>query len=124
MIEQLINRCIIASPSEVWAARVHPDMDAADGLAKLWSEVMHVCRLDEDDPVLPERSHEPALVESPKRLSGRASTPSLQRPRHRPHGRAVPHSRWMAASFTTAAGLEHHPNLPSEEVFTTPIPSA
>jgi aminopeptidase len=33
-----------------------------------------------------------------------------------------PTSNWMAASFTTAAGLEHHPNLPTEEVFTTPDP--
>jgi aminopeptidase len=28
----------------------------------------------------------------------------------------------MAAAFTTAAGLPHHPNLPSEEIFTAPDP--
>jgi aminopeptidase len=30
--------------------------------------------------------------------------------------------RWWAADFQTAAGLRHFPNLPTEEVFTTPDP--
>ncbi len=34
----------------------------------------------------------------------------------------LPSSRWMAASFERADGLWHHPNLPTEEVFTTPDP--
>jgi aminopeptidase len=34
----------------------------------------------------------------------------------------LPSSRWMAASFTTVEGIEHHPNLPTEETFTTPDP--
>src|SRR3954469_17225716 len=34
----------------------------------------------------------------------------------------LPSSRWMAASFETVDGIEHHPNLPSEETFTTPDP--
>jgi aminopeptidase len=29
---------------------------------------------------------------------------------------------WWAADFSTAAGLRHFPNLPTEEVFTTPDP--
>jgi len=33
-----------------------------------------------------------------------------------------PSSKWLAADFETAAGLKHHPNLPTEEVFTTPDP--
>src|SRR2546423_5417430 len=32
----------------------------------------------------------------------------------------LPVSRWRAARFTTAWGLEHVPNMPTEEVFTTP----
>jgi aminopeptidase len=34
----------------------------------------------------------------------------------------LPSSRWMAASFQTVDGIEHHPNLPTEETFTTPDP--
>src|ERR671936_1499397 len=31
--------------------------------------------------------------------------------------------QWWAADFTTAEGLRHFPNLPTEEVFTTPDPT-
>ena len=31
---------------------------------------------------------------------------------------------WAAGDFTTPRGLRHLPNLPTEEVFTTPIPLA
>ena len=32
----------------------------------------------------------------------------------------MPQSRWMCAAFTTVDGIEHIPNLPTEEVFTSP----
>ena len=34
----------------------------------------------------------------------------------------LPTHTWWAADFTTADGLRHFPNLPTEEVFTTPDP--
>ena len=36
----------------------------------------------------------------------------------------LPSSSWMAARFYTIDGIVHMPNLPSEEVFTTPDPTA
>ena len=34
----------------------------------------------------------------------------------------LPGARWQAARFETVDGIEHMPNLPTEEVFTTPDP--
>ena len=34
----------------------------------------------------------------------------------------LPSSRWISARFQTIDGVEHMPNLPSEEIFTTPDP--
>ena len=34
----------------------------------------------------------------------------------------LPSSTWLAAKFETAGGIEHQPNIPTEEVFTTPDP--
>jgi aminopeptidase len=34
-----------------------------------------------------------------------------------------PSARWLSAEFQTANGLVHHPNLPTEELFTTPDPA-
>ena len=36
----------------------------------------------------------------------------------------LPGSRWLAARFETVDGIVHMPNLPTEEVFTTPDPAA
>jgi aminopeptidase len=35
----------------------------------------------------------------------------------------MPSSRWITARFETLDGIVHSPNLPSEEVFTTPDPA-
>jgi aminopeptidase len=35
----------------------------------------------------------------------------------------LPTHTWLAADFTTIDGLRHFPNLPTEEVFTTPDPA-
>jgi aminopeptidase len=35
----------------------------------------------------------------------------------------MPSSIWHAADFTTVDGLRHFPNIPSEEMFTTPDPA-
>ena len=34
----------------------------------------------------------------------------------------LPSHRWLGADFTTVDGLTHYPNLPTEEIFTTPDP--
>ena len=54
-----------------------------------------------------------------------AQRPRLRRDRFRGPGTdltvgLLPASRWMCATFTTETGIEHIPNLPTEEVFTSP----
>jgi aminopeptidase len=121
--ERLINWCIVACPTAVWAAKVHPDMPADQALAELCSQVMHVCRLDEDDPVSAWNARMTRLSSIAERLSGRRfDAVAFSGPGTDLTVGLLPTSNWMAAKFTTAAGLEHHPNLPSEEVFTTPDP--
>jgi aminopeptidase len=123
VVERLINWTIVAMPTEAWARQVHPDLPAEQALERLWEEVIRVCRLDEDDPVGAWNSRMDRLLEVASRLNqlgfsaigfrgaGTDLTVGL-----------LPSSRWLAANFHTAAGIEHHPNLPSEEVFTTPDP--
>ena len=82
-------------------------------------------RLDEPDPsaAWEERM---AVLNSLRRAPRR---PALRRDRaSRPGDRLtvglLPTHTWWAADFSTADGLRHFPNLPTEEVFTTPDPSA
>ena len=38
-------------PTAAWATLVHPRLEPAAALERLWEEVGHICRLDEPDPV-------------------------------------------------------------------------
>ena len=38
-------------PTPGWARQVHPDLSPEDALARLAEQILHVCRLDTDDPV-------------------------------------------------------------------------
>ena len=121
-----INWTILPGPTPAWAELVHPDLEPDAALAKLEEQLLHVLRLDEDDPVA--------------RLEARAPTRSSAWPSALTERRfdalhysgpgtdltvgLLPGTRWQAARFSTADGIPHMPNLPTEEVFTSPDPHA
>jgi aminopeptidase len=102
---------------------VHPELDEAEALERLWEQLAHVLRLDEPDPVAAWEQRMDTTSAAAERLSERCFDAL------RFHGPGtdltvglLPSSTWWGTRFATADGLEHHPNLPSEEVFTTPDP--
>jgi len=46
-----MNWCVAPAPTLDWAAYVYPDLEPAEALDRLWAAVVHICRLDEPDPV-------------------------------------------------------------------------
>ena len=121
--ERTTNWCIVPCPHPAWAKLVYPELPDDDALEKLWQELEHVLRLDEADPhaAWEERMH--VLNESAARLSERRfDAIELRGPGTELRIGMLPTHRWMAADFTTCEGVRHLPNLPTEEVFTTPDP--
>ena len=110
-------------PNPGWAARVHPDLEPAEALDKLWDEIVYVCRLDSDDPVAAWRERMKTIVASADRLTERRfDSLHLQGPGTDLTIGLLPSSKWLGADFETEDGRTHYPNLPTEEVFTTPDP--
>ena len=110
-------------PNPAWAARVHPGLPPDEALERLWDEVVHVCRLDADDPVAAWRERMAAVIAAADRLTDRRfDALALKGPGTDLTVGLLPSSRWLAADFTTVDGILHYPNLPTEEVFTTPDP--
>jgi aminopeptidase len=121
--DRTTNWTIVPAPTAEWAQLVHPDLDADAALERLWEEIERVCRLDEPDPVAAWSERRDALTGAAERLSERG----FDALHYEGEGTDLtiglfPSSRWLAARFETADGLEHMPNLPTEEVFTTPDP--
>jgi aminopeptidase len=115
--ERQVNWTIVPMPNAAWAEQIFgkPDVEP------LWKAIEKAVRLDTDDPVARWRAH----IE---RLDGIASALNERRfdaLHYRGPGTdltvgLLPGSRWLCANFQTAGGIRHVPNLPTEEVFTTP----
>ncbi|HTY72832.1 MAG TPA: aminopeptidase [Actinomycetes bacterium] len=108
---------ILAAPNPGWAGAVFGEPD----VERLWAAVGVAMRLDEDDVVA-------AWREQHRKLSGRAGALTalgLDAVRYRGEGTdltvgLVPGCVWTGGGLTRDDGLTYMPNLPTEEVFTSP----
>jgi aminopeptidase len=121
--ERTTNWTIVPFPTAGWARQVHPDVPDEEAVARLAEQILHVCRLDEDDPVAAWRERADALVD----VAGRMTDQRFDAVRFRGDGTdltvgLLPTTRFMAARFDTVEGIQHMPNLPSEEIFGAPDP--
>lgn len=121
--DRTTNWTIGPCPTPGWARVVHPDLAPEAALAKLWEQIVHVCRLDEADPVAAWRERMATLVGVTERLTARRfDAIRFEGPGTDLTVGLLPSSAWLSATFATSDGIAHVPNLPSEEVFATPDP--
>jgi aminopeptidase len=110
-------------PNLGWAERVHPELEPGAALDKLWEEITYVLRLDTEDPVEAWRERMKVIVASADRMTDRRfDSLHLKGAGTDLTIGLLPSSKWLGADFSTADGITHYPNLPTEEVFTTPDP--
>ena len=122
--DRTTNWTIAPCPTPAWAALVFPDLEPAEALARLERELLHVLRLDEDDPIAAWRARADALVGGVARLTERRfDALHYEGPGTDLTIGLLPRRAGRAARFETVDGIEHMPNLPTEEVFTTPDPA-
>jgi aminopeptidase len=108
---------VVAAPNEGWANEVFGTPD----IERLWQAVAVAMRLDQPDPVAAWRARMATL-------GGRGTTleaMALDTIRFRGPGTDLSVGlargcRWLGGFNTTRDGVEYAPNLPTEEVFTSP----
>ena len=121
--DRTVNWCVAPAPSQKWAELVHPDLEPKAALEKLWEQIVHICRLDEDDPVAAWRERNQVLKGAAKRLSERHfDAIHLEGPGTDLTVGLLPTSKWNGGGDETVDGIAHMANLPTEEVFTSPDP--
>ena len=121
--ERTTNWSVGPCPTPAWAELVHPDLEPEAALDRLWEQIIHVLRLDEDDPVAAWLQRRDALLSAATRLTSRGfDALHYTGPGTDLTVGLLPGAEWQAAAFETVDGLAHMPNLPTEEVFTTPDP--
>lgn len=108
---------IVPYPNEGWAETIFGEPD----VERLWEAVEFALRLDDDDPAAAWKARMDELEARAAQLNERR----FDAIRLRGEGTdltvgLLPQAKWAAARFTTTSGSVHIPNLPTEEVFTTP----
>jgi aminopeptidase len=117
VMERLVNWLIVSAPNPGWAEVVLGEPD----LERLWDAIATTMRLDEDDPVAAWEEHAAVLKARAASLDvGRFDAIRFRGPGTDLVVGLLEGSRWLCATFETQSGIEHLPNLPTEEVFTTP----
>jgi aminopeptidase len=117
------NWTIVPFPTAAWAQQVHPDLPPDEALRRLGEQIVHVMRLDEEDPIAAWRDRAATLVDAADRINERRFSAL----RFEGDGTdltvgLLPTTRFLAAQFETVGGIQHMPNLPTEEVFGAPDP--
>ncbi len=116
-----INWNIVSYPNPSWAKQVFPGEDEETAVGKLADAIFAASRVDNDDPIGAWKAHNAAL---------RSRTEWLNKENfHALHfsgsgteltvGLADGHE-WMGGASTSKNGITCNPNIPTEEVFTTP----
>ncbi|WP_144377298.1 aminopeptidase [Mesorhizobium amorphae] len=116
-----INWNIVAYPELAWAKQVFTGETDDVAVARLADAIFAASRVDNDDPIGAWKAHNAALAERTKWLNGHNF--------HALHfrgpgtdltvGLADGHE-WMGGASTAKNGITCNPNIPTEEVFTTP----
>jgi len=116
-----INWTILAYPELAWAKQVFPGENDDVAVAKLADAIFAASRVDGDDPIGAWKAHNAELRKRSAWLNGhnfhalRFTGPGTDLT----VGLADGHE-WMGGASTAKNGVTCNPNIPTEEVFTTP----
>jgi aminopeptidase len=116
-----VNWNIIAYPSPSWAKQVFPEDEEDVAVAKLADAIFASSRVENDDPVAAWEKHNATLRNRTEWLNGqRFSALHYSGPgTDLTIGLAEGHE-WVGGASTAKNGITCNPNIPTEEVFTTP----
>lgn len=115
---------IVGAPSVAWAKKVFPSLRAGTAVERLWQAIFDTVGLTEDtDPVKvwTQRNHQ---FEHRCRVLNDLHLQSLHY--HSANGTdftvgLIPTAKWAGGGEETLSGAFFNPNLPTEELFTTPM---
>jgi aminopeptidase len=116
-----INWNIVAFPGMAWAHQVFPHDEADVAVAKLSEAIFAASRVDTADPIAAWAAHNAALRSRTQWLNGQrfAALHYTGPGTNLTIGLADGHE-WEGGASTAKNGIVCNPNIPTEEVFTTP----
>ena len=116
-----INWTIVACATPAWAAAVFPDLPQDEALARLWNAIFAASRADQPDPVAAWKQHDAHLHARADMLNKkRFAALNFRGPGTDLRVGLADDHLWLGGGTTAGNGRYCIPNMPTEEVFTTP----
>ena len=121
--------CVAGVPTTAWAQKIFPDLAAAEAVTQLWQVILQTCRIDQDDPVAAWQEHDGNLKQVVDFMAARqVRTIRYLDDTLGPDGQPATDltvgltdgPNWVGAAAYRTDGVQFLPNMPTEEVFTTP----
>jgi len=117
-----VSWCVIAVPSPEWAAKVFPDLPADEQVSKLWDAIFKATRADVEDPVQAWKDHNATLDQKVDHLNKkRYKTLHYEAPGTNLSIDLPDIHIWVSGGSVNQQGIPFVANIPTEEVFTTPL---
>ncbi|GAC1463258.1 MAG: aminopeptidase [Chloroflexota bacterium] len=117
------NWTVGAVATNAWARLLFPDLTPCEAIERTWEVIGRATRADVEDPIAAWRDHLAQL----NRRENALNRDRLRRLHYRAPGTdltvdLLPGSHWMScANVRSKSGVPFVPNIPSDEVFTTPL---
>ncbi len=116
-----INWNIVAYPELAWARQVFPNDNDDVAVAKLADAIFAASRVDVEDPIGAWKAHNTALKSRTEWLNGQNfSALHFSGPGTDLTVGLADEHEWMGGASVAKNGVTCNPNIPTEEVFTTP----
>lgn len=124
MIEMMNHNrswCVICAPGPKWAAKVFNTEPNEKTTINLWEKLKPILRLDRDDPIKAWKEHGKKLAELGKKLDGmKIDKLIFDSPGTDLEIGLTKYTKWKGGPAIRPDGRSFMPNLPTEELFTTP----
>jgi aminopeptidase len=116
-----INWTIVSCATPAWAAAMFPNLPQDQAMARLWDAIFAASRADQPDPLAAWKTHDANLHASADRLNAkRYSALHFRGPGTDLRVGLADDHVWLGGGTSALNGIYCIPNMPTEEVFTTP----
>ena len=122
-MENKYQWCIAAVPGKKWAKKIFPELSASRAVEALWEAILSTSRVD-DDPILAWKLHNEDL----KKRCDYLNSLGIRQLKYKASNGTdltvglIPDGIFMGGGENAlGSGIYFNPNIPSEEVFTSPM---
>ena len=114
---------IAAVPSKAWAKKVFPKLNEEEAIEQLWAAILKTSRVDGNDPVKNWDEHNAFLINQRKKLESLKLKKLIYSASNGTDFQVelVDNMSWGGGVEYAPNKGQFNPNIPSEEVFTTPM---